>query len=65
MDEKSFKMILPLMREKDCGRMGRSLIKIVLTFKRNINQNYWVWKIALLRFLCRAGRDDPKEAKED
>jgi hypothetical protein len=53
------------MKERDCEKVGRSLITIVLKFKRNINQNYWLWKIALHRFLCRDGRDDPKGAKED
>jgi hypothetical protein len=65
MDDKSFKMIPPLMREKDCERVGRPPTKIVLKSKPNINQNYWLWKIALHRFLCRDGRDDPKDAKED
>ncbi len=51
------------MREKNCSRVGRPLIEIVLKSKRNINQNYWVWKIALHRFMCRADRDVPKEAK--
>jgi hypothetical protein len=37
MDEISFKMILPLVREKDCSKAGRPFIKIVLKSKRNIN----------------------------
>jgi hypothetical protein len=41
MDKKSFKMILPLMREKDRSRVERSPIEIVLKSKRIINQNYW------------------------
>jgi hypothetical protein len=63
MDEKSFKMILPLMRAKDCSRMGRSPAKIVLKFKRSINQNDHDWEIALHRLLPRVDKGDPKEPK--
>jgi hypothetical protein len=44
MDEKSFKIIFPLIREKDCSGVGSSLVEIVLKSKRNFNQNYWAWE---------------------